>query len=263
MATALQVTALTVPSPARPLNGRGSADLDDFQFDRSGPRLVELERPLGRTPGRPLRILVADHHEVVRVGLKSILEGREGWQVVAEAGNGKDAIVQASRANPDVVIVDSALPLVNGVEVARQIRARLPDAEVLIFTAYHSEALVNAALLAGVRAILPKSDAKGNLIAAVESLAARSPFLVGKVSEPLLQAFLSSQSPRATIGLTPREVAVVQLIAEGHSNKEASSILNLSVKTVETHRGAAMRKLGIDSTAALVRYAVRNGLVEA
>ena len=133
---------------------------------------------------------------------------------------------------------------------------------MLIFSAYENEAVVHAALCAGARAILLKSDAKGSLIAAVESLAARSPFLVGKMSEPLVQAFLSSRSPRPELGLTPRELAVVQLIAQGHSNKGASSVLNLSVKTVESHRAAAMRKLSVDSTAALVRCAIRNRLVE-
>jgi DNA-binding NarL/FixJ family response regulator len=261
MATAQQTTALTGPRPAHPLNGRGFRDLDEFRLHRSNS-LVALERPVSNPLATPLRILVADHHEVVRVGLKSILERHEGWQIVAEADNGRDAITQAAKVNPDVAIIDSALPVINGVEVARQIRARSPETEVLIFSAYENEAVVHAALCAGARALVLKSDAKGSLIAAVESLAAHSPFLVGKMSEPLVQAFLSSRSPRPELGLTPRELAVVQLIAEGHSNKEASSVLNLSVKTVESHRAAAMRKLSVDSTAALVRCAIRNRLVE-
>jgi DNA-binding NarL/FixJ family response regulator len=208
------------------------------------------------------RILIADDHEVVRSGLRSILEAHEGWDVVAEARDGKDAIAKAAETRPDIAIVDYSLPIMNGVEVTRQIRARVPSAEVLIFTMHDSDVLLGELLEAGARAYLLKSDAKQHLIAAVESLAVHKPFFTGRVSERLLDAFLSAHQGKADGSLSPRERVIVQLIAEGHSNKQMSEILNLSVKTIETHRAAAMRKLNVTSTAAIVRYAIRNKLVE-
>ena len=207
------------------------------------------------------RILIADDHEVVRSGLRAILEAREGWHVVAEAENGKDAIAKALECKPDVAIVDYSLPLMNGIEATRQIRARVPGTEVLIFTMHDSDVLVGELLEAGARAYLLKSEANQFLIAAVEALAHHRPFLTGRVSEQLLKSFLATHRAKTDL-LSPRERLVVQLIAEGYGNKEMGEILNLSVKTIETHRAAAMRKLNLTTTAALVRYAVRNKLVE-
>jgi DNA-binding NarL/FixJ family response regulator len=208
------------------------------------------------------RILIADDHEVVRSGLRSILAAHEGWEVVAEACDGKDAIVQAAKTKPDVAIVDYSLPTMNGVEVTRQIRARVPSAEVLIFTMHDSDVLVGELLAAGARAYLLKSDANQYLIAAVASLAAHKPFFTGRVSEQLIETYVSTHPGKSDVPLSPRERVIVQLVAEGHSNKEMGDILNLSVKTIETHRAAVMRKLNVTSTAAMVRYAVRNKLVE-
>lgn len=206
------------------------------------------------------RILVADDHDVVRSGLRSILEPR--WVVVAEATNGKDAVRKAIELKPDVAILDYSLPLVNGVEATRQIRARVPTVEVLIFTMHDSEGLIHDLLEAGARGYLLKSDAKSFLVTAIESLAAHRPFFTAKVSETLVESYLTRSSTPETV-LTSRERSVVQLIAEGHSNKQIANILSISVKTVETHRAAAMRKLNISSAAALVRYAVRNKIIEA
>lgn len=206
------------------------------------------------------RILLADDHDVVRSGLRSILETR--WEIVAEATNGKDAIRKAIELKPDVAILDYSLPLINGVEATRQIRARVPTVEVLIFTMHDSEGLIHDLLEAGARGYLLKSDAKCSLVSAIESLAAHRPFFTAKVSETLLESYLTRSSAAETV-LTARERSVVQLIAEGHSNKQIASILNISVKTVETHRAAAMRKLNVSSAAGLVRYAVRNKIVEA
>ena len=208
------------------------------------------------------RILIADDHEVVRSGLRAILEAHEGWEIVAEACDGKEAIEKAVETTPDVAIIDYSLPLMNGIEATRQIRARVPKAEVLIFTMHDSDVLIGELLDAGARAYLLKSDAKQHLIAAVESLASHKSFFTEKVSEKLLDTFLASHHGRQDVMLSPRERVIVQMIAEGHSNKEMSGILSLSVKTIETHRAAAMRKLGVSSTAELVRYAVRNKLVE-
>ena len=213
--------------------------------------------------GTPVtRILIADDHEVVRFGLRAILEAHEGWEVVAEACDGKEAIAKAVETSPDVAILDYSLPVMNGVEATRQIRARVPTAEVLIFTMHDSEVLVGELLEAGARAYLLKSDAKQYLLAAVESLANHKPFFTGKVSEQLLDTFLANEPGKLGAALSPRERVIVQLIAEGHSNREMTEILNLSVKTIETHRAAAMRKLNVTSTAAIVRYAIRNKLVE-
>jgi DNA-binding NarL/FixJ family response regulator len=209
-----------------------------------------------------LRILIADDHEVVRAGLKSILESHSNWQVVAEAIDGKNAIDKTIETKPDVAIIDYSLPLMNGVDGTRQIRAREPKTEVLIFTMHDSDALISEALQAGARAFLLKSEAQRHLIAAVEALATHKPFFTGKLSEKLLDTFLAATGADAGPVLSPRERVVVQLIAEGNSNKEMSGILNLSIKTIETHRASAMRKLNITSTAALVRYAIRNKLVE-
>jgi DNA-binding NarL/FixJ family response regulator len=208
------------------------------------------------------RILIADDHEVVRSGLRAILEAHEGWEVVAEACDGKEAISKAVETKPDVAIIDYSLPMMNGVEATRQIRARVPAAEVLIFTMHDTDVLIGELLEAGARGYLLKSDAKQYLIAAVESLASHRPFFTGRISEQLLDSFLSKHRAKIDTPLSPRERSVVQLIAEGRSNREMSEILSLSVKTIETHRAAAMRKLNVTSTAAIVRYAIRNKLVE-
>jgi DNA-binding NarL/FixJ family response regulator len=165
-------------------------------------------------------------------------------------------------AEPDVAIIDYSLPLMNGIEATRQIRSRVPTAEVLIFTMHDTDLLIGELLEAGARAYLLKSDAKQYLITAVESLAAHKPFFTGRISEQLLDTYLSSHRGKSDSTLSPRERIVVQLIAEGRTNREISEILNLSVKTIETHRAAAMRKLNVTSTAAIVRYAIRNKLVE-
>lgn len=208
------------------------------------------------------RILIADDHDVVRSGLRAILEAHDGWQVVAEARDGKEAISKALATKPDVAIIDYSLPVLNGIEATRQIRARLPTSEILIFTMHDSDVLVGELLEAGARAYLLKTDAKQHLIAAVEALTHHKPFFTGRISEALLESFLSKYHGKAAGALSPREQVIVKLIAEGNSNKDMSGILNLSVKTIETHRASAMRKLNLRSTAALVRYAVRHRLVE-
>jgi len=208
------------------------------------------------------RILIADDHEIARSGLRLILEAHAGWEVVAEAADGKAAIIKARETQPDIAILDYSMPLVNGAEATRQIRKRNPQIEVLIFTMHDSETLVGEVLDAGARAYLLKSDAKEHLISAIEALAVHKPFFSGQVSQKLLETYLLAQKGRLGAVLSPRERIVVQLIAEGHTNKEISAILNLSIKTIESHRAAAMRKLNITSTAGIVRYAIRNKLIE-
>ena len=167
--------------------------------------------------------------------------------MVAEAKDGKEAIDLALATRPDVVVLDYALPLVNGVEATRQIRTRVPGAEVLIFTMHDTDSLVRDVLEAGARGFLLKSDARQFLISAVESLAAHKPFFTGKVSETLLETYLSRGSTTES-ALSAREKAVVQLISEGKTNKQIADILSISTKTVETHRAMAMRKLNLETT---------------
>lgn len=210
-----------------------------------------------------VRILIADDHDIVRSGLRSIIEMREGWELVGEAPDGKAALNKAIETRPDIVIIDYSLPVLNGVEATRQIRARLPNTEILMFTMHDSDEIISQSLAAGARAYLLKSDARQYLVSAIESLAEKKPFFTGRLSEKLLDSYLHKEGKSGTSLLSPRERVVVQLIAEGNSNKQVAKILNVSIKTVETQRGSAMKKLNLSSTAALVRYAVRNKLIEA
>jgi DNA-binding NarL/FixJ family response regulator len=207
------------------------------------------------------RILIADDHDVVRSGLRTVLEAQPGWIVVAEAGDGRDAVAKALETKPNVAIIDYSLPLLNGAEVTRQIHSRLPSVEVLIFTMHDSDSLLADILSAGARAYLLKSDANQYLIAAVTSLADHKPFFTAKVSEQPLDSYLSAHQVK-TDELSPRERVIVQLIAEGHSNRDMSEALGLSLKTIESNRASLMRKLKLKSTAAIVRYAIRNRLAE-
>lgn len=209
-----------------------------------------------------IRILIADDHDVVRAGLRMVLESQPNWEVVAEARNGREAVFKALQAKPDIAVLDYALPLMNGAEATRQIRQRLPKTEVLIFTMHDEEMLVHDILAAGARGYLLKSDAKSDLLAAIQSLALRRPFFTARVSEALLHTFVN-EPDRTESAITPRERGVLQLIAEGHSSKQIAYVLNVSVKTVEAHRAALRRKLKVSSSASLVRYAIRNKIAEA
>jgi DNA-binding NarL/FixJ family response regulator len=210
-----------------------------------------------------LRILVADDHDIVRRGLKELLEERPGWRVCAEAANGREAVELAITHRPHVAVLDLTMPELNGLDATRRIRQALPDTEVLIFTMHESEELVRTVLAAGARGYLLKSDAARQLVPAVETLAQHKPFFAGRISEVLLKGFLKAErnAEPAQERLTSREREVVQLLAEGNSNKEIARALDLSVKTVETHRAAIMRKLGLHSLADLVRYAIRNSII--
>ena len=208
-----------------------------------------------------VRLLLADDHEIVREGLRHILQARSDWQVVAEAADGKEAVRKAIDTNPDVAIVDYALPLLNGIEVTRQIRSRLEDTEVLIFTMHDSDIVIEQLLNAGAGGYLLKSDANKSLIKAVDALANHELFFTGRVAATLLSSFLALPK-QSGMPLSGRECSVVQLIAEGYTNKEVGNLLHISAKTVDSHRTAVMRKLKLGSAAGLVRYAIRNRIVE-
>jgi DNA-binding NarL/FixJ family response regulator len=207
------------------------------------------------------RILIADDHEAVRLGLRAVLAQRADWEVVAEASDGSKAVAAAIESQPHVAIVDFSMPRMTGVEVARRIKEYPLLTEVLIFTVHNSSLLAQQAYQAGARAFLVKSDANKLLLAAVDSLLVHRPFCVRNASNELDRG--PADAAGGHQGLTPRERLVVKLVAEGYSNKGISAILNLSVKTTEAHRAAAMRKLDVNSTAGLVRYAVRARLVDA
>ena len=214
-----------------------------------------------------INILLADDHDIVRRGLRDMLNAHEGWQVCGEAGNGREVVDLARNLKPDVVVLDLYMPELNGLEATRQIHHELPRTEVLIFTMHETEQLVREVLAAGARGYVLKSDAGRHLVSAVEALSHHKPFFTAKVSQTLLDAYLKSpktdEEGQLVRTLTPREREIVQMLAEGKSNKEVASRLSISVKTVETHRATVMRKLEINSIVELVHYAIRNGLVEA
>lgn len=208
------------------------------------------------------RILIADDHEIVRSGLRAIIETHAGWTVSGEAGDGKEAFVQALETKPDVAILDYSMPLMTGVEVTRRLISNHQRTEVLILTMHENEAILGEVLMAGVRGFLLKSDAGRHLIMAIEALLDHRPYFSSLVVEKLLRDYQLGKRDRPAVELSSREQNVVQLIAEGHTNKSIGVVLALSVKTVETHRASAMRKLGVSSTAELVRYAIRTKLIE-
>jgi DNA-binding NarL/FixJ family response regulator len=205
-----------------------------------------------------LRILTVDEHDVARDGLRVHLEAQPNWQVVAEATHGKEAVQKAIETNPDVVVAAYELPEVDGIDVVRQIRTNVPKAEVLIYTARGSDNLVDLLLQAGARGCVLKSEPMDRLVQGVREVAARKPYFAGTT-----QAEGLHKKGRNRTFLTAREISIVRLIAEGHTNKEAARMLGISLKTVETHRLNVMNKLELGSFAALVRYAVRNQLIEA
>jgi len=209
------------------------------------------------------RILIADDHELVRDGLRGVLIAHGDWEICAEAVDGREAVERARELRPDVAILDYSMPQLNGLEATRQICAAVPETEVLILTMHDSESLVREVLAAGARGFILKSDARRVLVQAVESLLRHRPFFTEHVSELLLQGYLGPDGIKGRGPLTPRERQIVQLVTEGRSSKEIARLLNLSVKTVETHRANVLHKLGLESVTDLVRYAVRNKIIEA
>ena len=219
----------------------------------------------------PFRILLADDHEVVRAGLRALLEEQNGWEVVAEAVDGRDAVEKATRLKPDVVVIDIAMPSLNGLEAVRQIVKAVPNTKVLVLTMYDSDPLIQQVLQAGARGYLLKSDAGRDLVSAIDALRRNKTFFTPKVSQMVLEGYLD-KSPKEKIEtegepeslrLTSRQREIVQLLAEGKSSKEVAAVLGLSVKTAETHRANIMRKLDCHSVTELVRYAIRNHIIAA
>lgn len=218
------------------------------------------------------RILIADDHEVARRGIRALLESHAGWEVCAEAKDGRDAVELAASTKPHIVLLDIGMPNLNGLEAARQISSASPDVAILILTMHDSDSMVRDVLRAGARGFLLKSDAGRDLVAAVEALQLRRTFFTRRVSQMVLDGFLDRENRDGSSSevtddlsgesLTSREREVIQLLAEGRTSKEVAVTLNLSVKTAETHRTNLMRKLDLHSVADLTRYAVRNGIVQ-
>lgn len=228
-------------------------------------------RPIPRAVGsvKSLRILLADDHDLVRRGLRALLEAHPGWSICAEAQTGREAVTKAEEERPDIAILDVTMPELNGVEAARRILKVSPSTEILVLSVHYSDQLIRDVLDAGVRGCVAKSDSGRDLTIAVEALANHKPFFTPRVTELILsnlnaRGTSSSAMPEVSgERLTPREREIVQLLSEGKSSKEVAAMLNISVKTAETHRANIMRKLSMHSVSELVRYAVRNQIIEA
>jgi DNA-binding NarL/FixJ family response regulator len=214
-----------------------------------------------------LRILVVDDHAVVRRGVRALLEAEPEWEICGEAASGPDAVEQVKLLKPDIVILDLSLPGLNGLDAARQILKISPLTEVLVLTMHDSEELAQQVLRAGARGYVLKSDADQNLVAAVRSLSEHKPFLTSAVTELVLDSYVraheaANDSEASRVQVTPRERQIIQLVAEAKSTKEVASRLGISIKTVEAHRTNIMRKLHLHSVTELIRYAIRNDIVQ-
>lgn len=212
-----------------------------------------------------LRILLGDDHTLMRQGLRKILEAHDGWQIIAEAGDGRQAVKDALALQPDIAILDIGMPLLNGIEAARQITRRAPTTRVVIVSMHGDEAYITQALQAGAKGYLLKDSADTDLIGAVEAVAAGKSFFSPAVADVMRDDYVRHLAGKGIVdrfeSLSEREREVFQLIAEGYSNKEIADMLSVSATTIETHRAHVLQKLDMHSTAELVRYAVRRGVV--
>lgn len=218
-------------------------------------------------PGATVRIMLADDHEVVRQGLRALVTSQPGWMVCCEAATGREAVRKAEQGRPDIVILDVSMPGLNGLDAARRIRQLSPSSRVLILTMHQSDELLREALAIGVSGYVLKSDAGRELVAAVAALTEGKRFVSSGAAGALVDTYLHG-TPQARADeparsrLTSREREIVQLLAEGQTNKDVARALDIAVKTVETHRTNIFQKLEIHSIADLVRYAVRNRIIE-
>jgi DNA-binding NarL/FixJ family response regulator len=212
----------------------------------------------------PLRILLADDHTVVRQGLRKVLEERPEWQVVAEAGDGRDAVRLAEQHKPDVAVLDVAMPLLNGIEATRQITKRAPQTKVLVLSMYSDEAYVTQMLKAGAKGYLLKDSADVDLLQAVQAVSQGKSFFSPAVARLMCDDYAHQRGENAVDrfeSLSDREREIFQLVAEGKTNKEMAALLFISPSTVETHRARIMEKLDLHSAAEIVLYAVRRGVI--
>jgi len=215
-----------------------------------------------------IRVLIADDHTIVRKGLCSLLEKESDIDVVAEAENGRDAIIKAEEIQPDVVVMDIGMPLLNGIETSRQLKKRCPEIEIIILTMHANEEYVLQALRAGASGYLVKKAAPLDLVTAIHEVHKGKSYLSASVSKTLINEYLRQTTTRPEndetsreTELTSRQTEVLQLLAEGYTNREAAKILSVSIKTVETHRTQIKKRLNIQKTAGLVQYALQKGLI--
>jgi DNA-binding NarL/FixJ family response regulator len=212
-----------------------------------------------------LRILLADDHTIVRQGLRKVIEERPEWEVVAEAGDGREAVRQAEEHKPDIAIVDVAMPLLNGIETARQIKRKAPDTRIIVLTMHADEAYVTQMLQAGASGYLLKDSADVDLIQAVAEVSRGRSFFSPAIARVMLDDYVRQLAEKGVTdryeSLSEREREIFQLIAEGRTNKEIAALLHVSPSTVETHRAHIMEKLDLHSAAEIVLYAVRRGVI--
>jgi two-component system response regulator NreC len=212
-----------------------------------------------------LRILLADDHTLLRQGLRKILHERSDWEVVAEAGDGREAVRQTLAVQPDIAILDIGMPLLNGIEATRQIVRRLPDIHILILSMHANEAYIIQALKAGAKGYLLKDSADTDLIRGVVAVASGKSFFSPAVAKVMLDDYVRHLTEKGIAdrfdSLSEREREIFQLVAEGHSNKEVAELLSVSPTTIETHRAHILQKLDVHNTAELVLYAVRRGVI--
>ena len=213
-----------------------------------------------------LRVLIADDHDLIRRGVRDLLAARSGWQVVGEACNGTDAVRKAVSLRPDIAILDFSMPELNGPGAAAQIAEKVPETGVVVLTMHDSEQVMREVLQAGARGLVLKSDADRDLLEAVEAVAKKRHFFTTRLSELVLGGYLAGtatkeKEKKKVAQLTERECEVMRLLAVGMSSKEAATRLRISIRTVESHRINISRKLGFNSIAKLVHYAIRHGIV--
>ncbi len=213
------------------------------------------------TETRKTTIVLADDHAMFRQGLSALLE-HEGYDVVGQATNGHEAIRMVRQLSPVLVVLDFGMPLLNGIDAAREILKRSPEAQIVLLTMYEDDAYVLEALKAGIRGYVLKSQATQDLVNAMREVLKGSIYLSPGISEAVVKAYISKRDQPFAL-LSERETQVLQLIAEGHTTKKIASELDLAVKTAESHRTRIMQKLNIHETAGLVRYAIRRGLIDA
>lgn len=209
-----------------------------------------------------MRLLVADDHGVVRGGLKLLLDRQPDMEVVAEAADGAEAVSEALRHRPDLCVLDVSMPKLTGLQATREIKAQAPDMHVLVLSMHDDERYLFEALKAGAGGYVLKTEADHDLVDAVRAVSRGEPFLTNAGQRRLVREWLADPESGPSEPLTPREQEVLKLIAEAHTNREIGEILHLSEKTVESHRGNLLRKLGMRDRVELVRYAIRRGLVE-
>jgi len=229
-------------------------------MDTASTPQAELPSQYTKNTERHIRVLVADDHQIVLQGLKTVLD-REGFEIVGEAADGREAVSRAMELQPDLVVLDIGMPVMTGIEAAAEIRKSVPSAKLILLTVHTENQYILEALRSGIRGYVLKSRAAGELIEAVHEVLRGKIYLSPGISQTVVEAYLQQNTGESNL-LTRRELQVLQLVAEGKTTKEVAAALGVSVKTADSHRSNIMHKLNVHSVADLVRYAIRRGLVQ-